>query len=226
MLIFVHIPKTAGTTFKHLLGNAGIKPNEVIIVNSDEFNIKHNNRCGLPGSVSVNPGSSIKIITGHFSATRILSILPPNSNNIELISWVRNPIQRMISNYHYYLKGGTYFGERSLSSRKYDIIDIKTYCTHVDKNNTLSQFIDIPIEKFKFIGISEHFEKELIRFKAVTGLDLNPKQTEIVNCNINPEKKNAYEDYIVDKDLEKEFIKYNLEDYELYNKCLQNAGYN
>ena len=226
MLIFVHIPKTAGTTFKSLLVNANIKHNEVINITSDSFNVKHNNRSGLPGSVSVNPDSSIKIITGHFSAARILSILPPDLNGIELISWVRNPIQRMISNYHYYLKGGTYFGERSLSSRKYDIIDVKTYCTHVDKNNTLNQFIDIPIEKFKFIGISEHFEKELIRFKAVTGLDLTPKQTEIVNCNINPEKKNAYENYIVDKDLEKEFIKYNLADYELYNKCLQKAGYN
>ena len=226
MLIFVHIPKTAGTTFKNLLGNAGIKYNEVIDIMSDSFNVKYNNRSGLPGSVSVNPSSSIKIITGHFSAARILSILPPNSNGIELISWVRNPIQRMISNYHFYLKSGTYFGERSLTSRKYEIIDIKTYCTHVDKNNTLNQFIDIPIDKFKFIGISEHFEKELIRFKDVIGLDLNPKQTQIVNCNINPEKKNAYEDYIVDKDLEKEFIKHNLEDYELYNKCLQKAGYN
>ena len=226
MLIFVHIPKTAGTTFKNLLGNAGIQHNEVIDIDSDITDVKYNTRRGLPGAVSVNPGSSIKVITGHFSASRILSILPPNLNGIELISWVRNPIQRMISNYHYYLKGGTYYGERSLASRKYDIIDIKTYCTHVDKNNTLNQFIDIPIDKFKFIGISEHFEKELIRFKDVSGLDLNPKQTEIVNRNINPEKKNAYEDYIIDKDLEKEFVKYNLEDYNLYNKCLQNAGYN
>lgn len=226
MLIFVHIPKTAGTTFKNLLRNANIQHNEIIDINSDSFNIKHNYRSGLPGSVSVNPDSSIKVITGHFSATRILSTLPANLNGVELISWVRDPIQRMISNYHYYLKGGRYYGERSQTSRKYDIIDIKTYCTHIDKNNTLNQFIDIPIDKFKFIGISEHFEKELIRFKDVTGLDLNPKQTEIVNYNINPEKKNAYEKYIIDKDLEKEIIKHNLEDWELYNKCLHNAGYN
>ena len=226
MLIFVHIPKTAGNTFKNLLVNAGIQHNEIINISSDSFNIKHNNRCGLPGSVSVSPDSHIKVITGHFSATRILSILPSNLNNIELISWVRNPIQRMVSNYHYYLKSGTYYGERSIVSRKYDIIDIKTYCTHEEKSNTLNQYIDIPINKFKFIGISEHFEKELVRFKNVTGLDIKPKQTEIVNRNINPEKKNAYENYIINKDLEKEFIKHNLEDYDLYNKCLQNAGYN
>jgi len=226
VLIFVHIPKTAGTTFKNLLVNAGINYNEVIDIDSDITDVKYNTRQGLPGAVSVKPDPNIKVISGHFDAKRILSILPANLNNIELISWVRNPIQRMLSNYHYYLKSGTYYGERASESRKYEIMDVKTFCTHREKNNTLKQFLNIPIDKFKFIGISEYFEKELVRFKDVTGLDLKPKQTKIVNYNINPEKKNAYEKYIIDEDLEKEFIKYNLEDYELYNKCLQNAGYN
>ena len=42
MLIFVHIPKTAGTTFKNLLVNAGIKYNEVIDILTQRMKKYHN----------------------------------------------------------------------------------------------------------------------------------------------------------------------------------------
>lgn len=222
MLIFVHIPKTAGTSFKGLL-NQIYAPSETIIIDSSEWYKNTNyskitNRNGLPGSQQIQPSSQIKYIVGHFNADRFINLYP----DAAYITWVRDPIQRLISNYNYYLRGGVYYGQMTDQKRKYDIIDFETYCTHKHNINTMSQQINLPLSKFKFIGIAEHYEEEIKRFKKVTGIDI----TEDSNyANVNPDKKNVKESYKITEEQKQKLIALHDQDYKLYNDCLKLAGY-
>jgi ribosomal protein S13 len=86
----------------------------------------------------------------------------------------------------------------------------------------MKQQINIPLSKFKFIGIVEKYDEEVVRFKKITGIDLN---NTLEHLNVNPLKKNVNEAYTIDEDLKQTLIKLHSEDYELYNKSLQIAGY-
>lgn len=222
MLIFVHIPKTAGTSFKNLL-NKVYSSTESIIIDSSEWYRDANftnlsNRTCLPGAQQIRPPVHIKYIVGHFNADRFINLYPAAT----YITWVRDPIQRLISNYNYYLRGGTYYGQMSDQKRNYDLISLETYCTHKLNINAMSQQINMPLSNFKFIGIVEKYEEELARFKKITGID-------IVNdsnySNINPDKKHVKENYILDEELKEKLINLHDQDYKLYKNCLNLAGY-
>lgn len=222
MLIFVHIPKTAGTSFKGLL-NKVYSPSETITIDSSEWYRDANftnlsNRSCLPGAQQIKPPSHIKYIVGHFNADRFIDIYPEAT----YITWVRDPIQRLISNYNYYLKGGTYYGQMNDQKRTYDLIDLETYCTHKLNINTMSQQINIPLSKFKFIGIVEKYEEEIIRFKELTGIDITNDSN---YANINPDKKNVKESYSINEQQKQKLITLHDRDYKLYNDCLNIAGY-
>ena len=221
MLIFVHIPKTAGTSFKNILRLA-YKNSEIIVIDSDNWHkagmYNEVNRSGLPGSVQIKPGKDVKCIVGHFNADRFMDMYP----DATYITWLRDPIQRLISQHNYYMRLGTRYGEINNTQRKYDLIDLKTYCTHPRNLNSMKQQINIPLSKFKFIGIVEKYDEEVVRFKKITGIDLN---NTLEHLNVNPLKKNVNEAYTIDEDLKQTLIKLHSEDYELYNKSLQIAGY-
>jgi hypothetical protein len=230
MYIFVHIPKTAGTTFKNLLYNTGYKREELLVIDSQGWLEQNSdrdifsNRTQLPGSKKIQLNPQVKFLSGHVKASGMEKLFPGQ----QLITWIRDPIQRLLSSYNYYLRIGKYYGEFSASSRGYDLIDIETWCTHVYKTDNMSKQLDLPLDNFKFIGITEHFEAEVERFKNITGVDLlnGKKYNEVcTEYNINPTKKSIKERYEVNNELKQLIIEHNKEDYDLYNKCLQLAGY-
>ncbi len=223
MLIFVHIPKSAGTSFKGLLKKI-YKPSEIIVVDSDGWYKDMNysvaaNRTNLPGAQQIQPPASVKCITGHFNASCFVNLYP----NADYITWVRDPIQRMISHYNYYLRIGAYYGQIAPTKRSYDIIDLETYATHSYNVNFMTQLINIPLTKFKFIGIVEKYDEEIKRFKETFGIDINEESQ---HYNLNPEKKSVQETYNVSDEQKEKLMKLHAEDYKLYNECLKLAGYN
>lgn len=222
MLIFVHIPKTAGTSFKNLLSKV-YSPSETIVIDSSEwykdtvYSSIISREC-LPGAQQIRPSSNIRYIVGHFNADRFIDLYP----NATYITWVRDPIQRLISNYNYYLRSGVYYGEMKTEKRKYDIIDIETYTTHKHNLNIMCQQINIPLSKFKFIGIVERYEEEIIRFKELTGINLVDDSN---YANINPDKKHVKETYKLTDEQKQKLTILHDQDYKLYNDCLKIAGY-
>lgn len=222
MLIFVHIPKTAGTSFKGLLSKL-YTPSETIIIDSDgwykDTKLAHTtNRNSLPGAQQVQPSSNIKYIVGHFNANRFVDLYP----NANYITWVRDPIQRLLSHYNYYLRSGRYYGQFNKEKRAYDLINFETYSTHKLNINSMSQQINIPLSKFKFIGIVEKYDEEVERFKRILGIDIiNDKNYN----NINPEKNNVHDRYEITEELKQRLFKLHAEDYKLYNDSLKLAGY-
>jgi hypothetical protein len=222
VLIFVHIPKTAGTSFKGLLSKI-YTPSETVVIDSVGWYRDKNfstitNRAGLPGAQKVQPNSNVKCITGHFNADSFIELYP----DATYITWVRDPIQRLLSHYNYYLRSGHYYGQLTTEKRSYDIIDFDMYSTHTQNINLMSLQLNIPLSKFKFIGIVEKYDQEIERFKKTLGINLI---NDYNYANINPEKKTVKEKYSINDPQKEKLMSLHAEDFKLYNECIKLAGY-
>lgn len=239
MVLFVHIPKTAGTGFRKSLVTSCFTPEQCLFIVSQGWTEATTgldittNREGLPGAVELSLHSNIKLITGHFVANRMVKYVP----NATLITWVRDPIQRLLSNYHFYMlmqksdslsEGKPHSVKRINNEDKllldYNLISLERYIKHPLTHNLMSRQINIPLQQFDFIGITEYFEKDLIRFEQVTGLQVT-KSGKGLSENVNPNKKTPKEKYNVSDNIIDLIKKYNQKDFELYDKCLQLTGY-
>src|ERR1700678_709074 len=90
MVISVHVPKSAGTSFRRVLDEvcgARIWDNYGTIFSRDQA------RAEL-----VPPGA--RIIHGHFIADAFDDLFPRR----RLVTWVRHPVERLVSNYHHFLR--------------------------------------------------------------------------------------------------------------------------
>ena len=88
----------------------------------------------------------------------------------------------------------------------------------------MSAQLNRSLDTFKFIGISEHFDKELERYDSIMGTNLASNKN-YTNHNVNPTKSTHTEKYTISDELKQKLIELNREDYDLYNKCLKLAGY-
>ena len=97
--IFVHIPKTAGTSVSRLLRPSATQGNQFDI-NYLKLLCKHE------GVSYVRPTNSVFIKTGpnHISAGELKAVLGQNYDNYFKFSFVRNPWDWKLSNYKYVLK--------------------------------------------------------------------------------------------------------------------------
>jgi hypothetical protein len=227
VIIFVHIPKTAGTTFKNIIvPELKLKREEIIVVESQGWNAHTsrmivNERPGLNGTVTLKPDPTIKLVSGHFKADKFKPIYP----DATYITWIREPIERLISSYYYYLLlDPCRYGNISKVHREYDMIDLEYYVTRPFFSNCMTSQLNIPLDNFKFVGITEHFDKEIARYDSIMGTNMSSNKNYNAN-NINPAKPNYQEKYKISDDLRQKLIELNREDYELYNKCLKIAGY-
>lgn len=139
--ISVHIPKCGGTAFRRqVIGK--MFPNKVAMdYCSQPFNDNFHVR-----------GEECDIIHGHFRATKY------NSYDRPIITWIRNPVDRVVSHYWYSKKklmwtgGGAAVGKSS-------------FLEFVEGNsNLMAKFLNIPLNDFAFIGVLEFFKSSMRRF--------------------------------------------------------------
>lgn len=197
-IISVHIPKTAGSTFRRVIGQT-YKPEEIVdyAPNIDRDNNELN--------TIVQNSSNIKVIHGHFHGKLFDTLFP----NAQKIAWVRHPVMRLISHYYYFksIPEATDLDIRAMS-----LVDFAE-----QNRNLISKYIS-NLDSFLFVGIQEFFEEDLKELKSILGWG---------KTHINNENQNKFTEYhkycheiLSDLKIVNEIILHNREDLYLYEHLL------
>jgi hypothetical protein len=175
MIISVHVPKCAGTSFKTVLrGVFGDRMWD----NYGTIFTREQARVGL-----VPEGT--ECIHGHFFADAFESLYPESP----MVTFVRHPVERLVSHYHYFLRNPDrpdgcckILHERGLSLREFADLDWM-------RNQTTRYFRGRGLGDFAFVGIAEQFEESLFRFEEALGCQVRQP---VPHENVNPERTTPY----------------------------------
>lgn len=201
-LMSVHIPKTAGTTFRHLLCD---KYGSTMLVD-------YNDGYRAP----LNPlqlTSEVACVHGHFSPAKYLNVI---SNGIWIV-WLRDPIQRLISSYYQYLHHPNLNDSTYIKLFKSGLeTDLVSFLFSDDFRNSQRCFLTpLKIEDFDFVGVCEYFDDSVKLLNTKLGLDLClPDEF----SNVNPDKSEFV--YRIDPLLRRKLEDFHAEDYLIYRKAL------
>jgi len=208
-IISLHIPKTAGTTFKTLMMQKFINSTKIIDLKPV---VK---RCdGVLTNSPINFSTyREKYIHGHFTFKDFIY-----NEEFTYITWLRNPIERVVSHYYYFkVKPITAYTHPVEHKIKYENLSLEEFIQIPCMQNIQSYYIDSVenYDKLDFIGITDNFNQSILALKETTGIDLTSYALKQINQNRQKEKVSAC--------IRKLIEKYNLKDCELYEKRLQDV---
>lgn len=230
MIISVHVPKTAGTTFMHylqksfpggVLGDYGEDTQVSYLFDSCFDDLAGANKPGQSQLSLVSEGilkcrravveKGIQVIHGHFGITKYLGVFP----DATYVVWLRHPLERTLSEYYHHKRfaDSPYWAiyDRELTFEQWMAIDWHVNLQHRLTNGDLS--------KFHFVGISEEFDESLSEFSRLVGVAENGADLHISPVNINPEKE-IHRNYEVGNETRERFIELNQLDMALYGDAV------
>lgn len=162
-LISIHIPKTAGTSFFQAL--------KEIYSSKEIIRLDCNQRAG---SIQVNQKvftqeklpAKVKAVHGHFKLnTAIKTFQPAADGSLPIITWLRDPVDRVVSNYTYMAKR---LAEELDEERKgLNILakmqrSLLEYARRNTSKNLMARYLEgMELKDFKFVGIQEYYQEDL-----------------------------------------------------------------
>jgi hypothetical protein len=201
VIISVHIPKCGGTSFQHVL--------------QDIFG---RGRVWLNYTANLSEGRApataipwrTKCVHGHFLADAFDQAAPAAA----LITWLRHPVERVVSNYHHFFRhpdpaNPTYreLRERNLSLGEFAALPAM-------RNEATRYLAGKTAGDFRFVGITERFDESLEVFGAAFGVGLPARRP---RENVNPER--LTESYPLPRGLYDQILAMNLQDFSMYHSA-------
>ena len=163
-VISLHIPKTGGRSlhgiYKQIYGNALDLRNE-----RDQF---------YPDKEFLMPlnlefPEHIRGIHAHLTVEQVRPII--EKYNPKVITWLRDPVERVISNYYFFMKRIRSGRAPERQLRKKDVTLLE-YARKPRKTNRISEFLKgMELEDFFFIGLLERYEEAIAVLKNVLNRD-------------------------------------------------------
>mgnify|MGYP002737989498 CR=1 FL=1 len=168
LLVSTHLPKTAGVSFFSALKQhfpSGLRRDyEDVPINTPlreriTAAFRH-------GAASVGEEfAGVRCIHGHFLPVKYLPMATMRGN-VEFITWMRNPVDRLVSHYRYWKRnfdpGKSQAFHRQVVEEDWSL---EKFCLSPRMRNLYGQFLyAFPLEYFRFIGITEHYEEDLAAF--------------------------------------------------------------
>ena len=213
----MHIPKAAGTSFSialkeyfgdSLIEDYGTRPfrvrYDVARKKAEKFNQK----------LKLNQYLNVKCIHGHFLALKYANF---KNYDATFITWLRDPVERLISNYYHIIRGqkdvkGTF--SNLVHTEKWDL---ETYCSHpLNRNPCEKIFHDFGIDNFEFVGIVENYLSDLKFFSE----NYLHKPLNIYFKNQKPENQQFY----IDSNLRSKIERFHSIDVEIYRQALAKSN--
>ena len=223
-IIFVHQPKTGGANFAQILKNTYGKKNvyrdkDKAKGRLDEYLSEQGEKITTPEDIFYER-QRYKVIYGHFSPLKYKDNFP----DAFYLTFYRDPIQRIVSHYHYW-KRTEIHDLRSVNPLRIRFIEekqsLKEFAKMIKEDRVKEGHLEtFAVENFNFIGIMEEYQKSLQLLK-------HKKLPELIyfeddNFNANPDKstkeKYEIEDQEFFKDLFKEELKQYQQAVELFNR--------
>ena len=169
MVISVHIPKCAGTSFRSVLQRhygPRLWANYGTI-----FTREQADRTRVPGATAC--------IHGHFLADAFDDLFP----QAQLITWVRHPVERILSHYHFFLRNPG-IADGCCQTLHRDRLSLRQFADLDWMRDQMTRYLAAKsFGAFAFVGVTEQYAQSLAQFRAVFGgpvLPAAPRQ------NVNP----------------------------------------
>ena len=142
-LVSVHIPKTAGTSFRFAL----------------EAEYGHD-LAHVYNDVGLN-GRTYRAVHGHFSPSQFWSA----ARHAKLIMWLRNPVERLVSYYDFWLSRASTEGNKNHAYFRSSNMSLSEFVTWEPIRTEFEQKYvkGLSFCDFDFIGVTERYDKDLDR---------------------------------------------------------------
>jgi len=217
VIISLHLPKTAGTSFSADLeehfGTGYLKDYADLPINTPTY---ERNRAALQASLSnAEQGfEGIGCIHGHFLPLKYL--LLATKRQVTFVTWMRHPVERVLSHYFYWKR---IYDPTTAPGLHRKVIEedwsVERFCLGPEVKNLYGQFLwGFPLENFDFIGITEFYEDDHAYFAQ-----------RYLQRPIEPRKLNVGEkgegDYPVEASFRKEIESFHAGDMEMYQWALE-----
>ena len=209
-MISIHMPKAGGLTFRNHL--------EIIY---GKRNVFHDyTHCGRPDYKSTPPPNVIlkhlrrpkktAIIHGHFLMERYVH-LP----GLHYVCWMRNPIERLLSHYYYWLRAPDYNHPYyiELVEKGLSVVEF----ARLMPNMFTRRFAPLEINDFVFVGLVERYVESLRLFYDMFCPGKNVKLDIYENRNLARDK----DEYRLEREQRLELEKINHLDMKLYRKAVK-----
>lgn len=191
-LVFVHIPKTAGTSLRKSLCRAlrgrlhlfDYGPDQKLTSDAVRYYRYPDSICqkdqsltlnGLIGRLRRNGHRQVSIrdyvddgkkifLMGHFEASPYLELFPPSS----FVTFLRNPVDRVVSEYKHFVRNFGFEGS---------LLD---FCSAPYQRNKQTRYLaGLDIKTMGFVGRVENFELDLRRLEELLGSSLAVKRDNV-----------------------------------------------
>lgn len=213
-LIFVHIPKAAGTSLKQaIVARIG---EEAVAFKYDrpmsDPPLARKVKCLLASWRAAPPARSVTF--GHFLAGKFARMTAGGfvrRDGLRYATFLRDPLQRAVSHFHFW-KRTHLAGHKVWDRFTREDWSLERFLLSSEHTNFQSQFLwGFPLANFDCVGLAEHFEESVTMlgatFPELSGLEIRTE-------NANPERAGG--GYPIDAELAARFRAQNAGDYALY----------
>jgi hypothetical protein len=214
MIVSIHLPKTAGTSFGELLkGRFGprlmLDYGDWTGYDSPEAIAHRARRAEEMRGRRDEIERDYDVIHGHFVADKYDGLF----SWARFVAFFRDPYQQAISNY-LYLKNNPLLSHPAVKVFHDAKMSIFDYLSWDAVRDPQSAFLgSMPVDSLAVVGLTEQFQRGLALFKAVIGRDVSGE----VYSNVNPGRRDAF--YEVDPDVKKAVETHRQKDIELYRRA-------
>jgi hypothetical protein len=217
-LLSFHIFKTAGTSFRNTL--CDVYGNESVI----RFDIPTLTKKITINETPINDynlplAPSIRVLHGHFSYHDLRTFVHYPSQQTKKITWLRHPVERVISHYYYLHERFRAF----LPVHQHKLLvplqrSLLEYAQQPVNRNVMTHFLDgLTLQQLDFVGITEHYQTDLTRLAQTLGW--NTDGWEAYHHNATETKQNPNH-RLVNDDTWAQIAELNQLDLELYHQAL------
>ncbi|RUL66828.1 hypothetical protein EKH79_03185 [Dyella dinghuensis] len=166
-LISVHLPKTAGTSFRLSLREyfgEGYRDDYA----DGGLHRSTRDRCTLAiaaaRTIDAQGLGDVACIHGHFMPVKYL--LLSTRSPLTYVTWLRDPIERLLSHYYYWQES---YDKATSAPHHRQVIEegwtLEQFCLSERFRNLYTQYLwGFPLESFAFIGITEFYREDIVEF--------------------------------------------------------------